>query len=83
MPVKLHRAARAEKVSFRQLVPSGTSRVKQVYIAEDDEISEEPAPAPDQSVRGLVPIRGKAPMAAPVRSPVFVPEPAAIAIALA
>ena len=51
--------------------------MKQVYIAEDDEISEEPAPVPDcAAVRSPVPIRGKARMAAPVRAPVSVPEPA-------
>ena len=38
--------------------------MKQVYIAEEDDIAEEPAPAPDQSVRGPVPIRGRAEMTA-------------------
>lgn len=49
--------------------------MKQVYIAEEDDIAEEPAPAPDQSVRGPVPIRGRAEMTAPARAPVSVPEP--------
>jgi len=37
--VKLHRAARAEKVSFRQLHGSSGSRVKQIYVPEDDQVS--------------------------------------------
>jgi len=46
IPVKLHRAARAEKVSFRQLHGSTASRVKQVYIREDEpEPDEEPEPS--------------------------------------
>ena len=35
IPVKLHRAARAEKVSFRQLHGASAGRVKQVYVRED------------------------------------------------
>lgn len=41
LPVRLHRAARAERVSFRQLYGSGGGRVKQVYIKEEDEGPEE------------------------------------------
>lgn len=51
IPVKLHRAARAEKVSFRQLYAGTAARVKQVYVREDadepemDDEEEERAPA--------------------------------------
>lgn len=41
IPVKLHRAARSEKVSFRQLHAGTASRVKQVYVREDVEEEEE------------------------------------------
>jgi DNA end-binding protein Ku len=49
LPVRLHRAARAERVSFRQLYGPNAGRVKQVYIREEEdvpeEIEEEPAPS--------------------------------------
>lgn len=35
IPVKLHRAARAERVSFRQIHEATASRVKQVYVREE------------------------------------------------
>jgi DNA end-binding protein Ku len=49
LPVRLHRAARAERVGFRQLYGPNAGRVKQVYIREEDpeevpeEAEEEPA----------------------------------------
>jgi DNA end-binding protein Ku len=61
IPIKLHRAARAERVSFRQLHGSTASRVKQVYVREEMEPVEEvepeegfpsygrAAPAPDRA----------------------------------
>src|SRR4051794_14654517 len=42
LPVKLHRAARAERVSFRQLYGAAAGRVKQVYIRDEEESPEEP-----------------------------------------
>ena len=75
IPVKLHRAARAEKVSFRQLHSSGSARVRQVYIREDAE-EDTPEPAemkPSQPVAKLapqpVPIRGRAPVPIPEPPP--------------
>ena len=41
LPVKLHRAARAERVSFRQLYGPNAGRVKQVYIREEEGAPEE------------------------------------------
>jgi DNA end-binding protein Ku len=41
LPVRLHRAARAERVSFRQLYGPNAGRVKQVYIREEEEAPEE------------------------------------------
>ena len=68
IPIKLHRAARAERVSFRQLHGSTASRVKQVYIREDEEpeppsssTNYEPAVSDKAALRPQpVPIRGKA-----------------------
>ena len=80
--MKLHRAARAEKVSFRHLAAAGSSRVKQVYVREDDDfepapMARESAPAPIVARRAPepIPIRGKAPsaVAPPAQAP---PAPA-------
>lgn len=79
IPVKLHRAARAEKVTFRQLHAAGSARVRQVYVREDAELpleppvfeaeeAEEEAPPARASFRAPVPIRGKGPVT-------VVPEP--------
>ncbi len=63
IPIKLHRAARAEKVSFRQLHKADATRVKQAYFrdappptakAEDEEERE-----PEQ-VQSVAPPRAKA-----------------------
>jgi DNA end-binding protein Ku len=48
IPVKLHRAARAEKVSFRQLHAATAGRVKQVYVRED---ADEPADIEEEDDR--------------------------------
>jgi DNA end-binding protein Ku len=77
IPIKLHRAARAEKVSFRQLHGSTSSRVRQVYVPEDESAeppssgrSETYVSAPPVGDRAAlrpepVPIRGK-PLIAPL-----------------
>jgi DNA end-binding protein Ku len=67
IPIKLHRAARAERVSFRQLHSSG-ERVKQVYIRDEEPEEEAPEPTTSYSesprtatpfvARQPVPIRG-------------------------
>ena len=44
IPIKLHRAARADKVSFRQLHRADASRVRQQYVREAPANSEEPPP---------------------------------------
>jgi DNA end-binding protein Ku len=79
IPVKLVRAARAEKISFRQLHAATGTRVRQTYMPTEplpdaaDEDEDEPVSAPSASVRS-------APQAAPriaaVRGRIVEPEPA-------
>ena len=45
IPLKLIRAARAEKISFRQLHGADHSRVRQTYVREEDDRDEEQTPA--------------------------------------
>lgn len=47
IPVKLHRAARPEKVSFRQLHQATGTRVRQALMAEPPPPTEEPEPEPE------------------------------------
>jgi DNA end-binding protein Ku len=63
IPVKLHRAARAEKVSFRQLHRADHSRVRQTYVrdeppdwpAMDDEDEAPPSPLTTPSAARMAP----------------------------
>ena len=76
IPVKLYRAARPEKVSFRQLHQATGARVRQRLVAEappEPEPEPEPEPAP---VRATAPARGAVtPFIAPRRQPEPEPEP--------
>lgn len=70
LPVKLYRAARAEKVSFRQLHRADHSRVRQTYVREtppEPEEMDEPEPPP---------VRQPAPsFSSPGAAPAFTPSP--------
>ncbi len=81
IPIKLHRAARAERVSFRQLHGATASRVKQVYVSEDQEPEfpssstryESPTPEKAALRSEPVPIRGRIPVAPPPPEPAQAP----------
>jgi DNA end-binding protein Ku len=70
IPVKLHRAARAEKVSFRHLHGGTAGRVRQVYVREDtydDDPEDQDAPPP-RTVYSA-PASGRAALRAPEAAP--------------
>ena len=56
--VKLNRAARAERVSFRQLHAESSAPVKQVYLREDDAVEAFETVEVAPPARAPVPIRG-------------------------
>jgi DNA end-binding protein Ku len=84
IPVKLYRAARPEKVSFRQLHQATGARVRQRLVAEappEPEIEPEPEPEPEP-VRAVAPARkavtpfiAPRPQPEPVREPEPEPQP--------
>jgi DNA end-binding protein Ku len=86
VPVKLHRAARAEKVSFRQLHKADHSRVRQAYVrqeapdwpdaGDDEETPSAPGPAAVQTIRQTAPIRAAGAARQEVELPPAPPAPA-------
>ena len=84
IPIKLQRAARAEKVSFRQLHRADATRVRQGYFRdtpppEPEAEEEEAEPAPIHSVsppRGKAALQLEPPRGTPRPAPPVIEEPA-------